>query len=441
MPDLIVRAWHWLLLLWPEQPRPYPTIVPTEECAVFLPAVPEPVPEPAPEAQQAKPDPPRAAAKPKLKPSDAYGQFFFREQILDQLDDYFTIVRRMRKFDPQAYALYSRIGAHIMPVRDMLAPGSEDQIALIDDKPVWARLSPWWRQNRPSFGAVALVHPTVDKTERASLKKHPESMGKMYPRFAYFTKFSAGKAPCDVQPVTSGDIYVVTFYFHDKILSNKPDTPIQFPVHITPDGQVRVLNTLLQSYSTIRVRKRSRRYDSARSFTIPNQRWGIRPELAFWAHDNELPTHACLQHLFIMAANAWEAAQYSMIRIDVRQASMHAVFGVDVQRTPYFFRDRAVTVGDTGRRKRIFHIVRGHVREDGARVKTHFRGERRFEWNGYEVNISVPGKHHSDLADASFGAVSHDGPRLPGTISDGHFGHLLQKHIAGETVDLHSERV
>jgi hypothetical protein len=31
-------------------------------------------------------------------------------------------------------------------------------------------------------------------------------------------------------------------------------------------------------------------------------------------------------------------------------------------------------------------------------VRTHFRGQRAFQWNGYDIRITVPGWHHLDLA-------------------------------------------
>jgi hypothetical protein len=56
------------------------------------------------------------------------------------------------------------------------------------------------------------------------------------------------------------------------------------------------------------------------------------------------------------------------------------------------------------------------------------------------VNISVPGKHHTDMADVTFGAASVEGPKPPDTISDGHVGYMLQKHLAGEPLAKAFER-
>jgi hypothetical protein len=87
-----------------------------------------------------------------------------------------------------------------------------------------------------------------------------------------------------------------------------------------------------------------------------------------------------------------------MVKVLVTNASgLVASFGVNAKRLPYFFRDRDYELTDTMARKRIFHIVKAHQRSDGSSVKLHFRGERRFTWAGYDVEIVIPGKHRLDL--------------------------------------------
>ena len=48
---------------------------------------------------------------------DEYGEFYFRHTILDQLDRYFVILKRMKSGDKEAYDLYSQLGAYILPER------------------------------------------------------------------------------------------------------------------------------------------------------------------------------------------------------------------------------------------------------------------------------------------------------------------------------------
>lgn len=59
---------------------------------------------------------------------------------------------------------------------------------------------------------------------------------------------------------------------------------------------------------------------------------------------------------------------------------------------------------EAGVRKRIFHFVRPHVRSDGVAVKAHFRGEREFNWAGYKITITVPGRDHFIVDEFNVGA-------------------------------------
>lgn len=101
--------------------------------------------------------------------------------------------------------------------------------------------------------------------------------------------------------------------------------------------------------------------------------------------------------LFRIIAGAIENSQGGF-QVRVRDQRIAAIFNIDMLRTPYFFKGRDKTINENGNSKRIFHIVGAHARRlAGGRtkyIKTHFRGERRFTWNGYRVTVSVPGLHH-----------------------------------------------
>jgi hypothetical protein len=101
----------------------------------------------------------------------------------------------------------------------------------------------------------------------------------------------------------------------------------------------------------------------------------------------------------------YETAHASMVRIEARKDGLTGVFGVAIKRTAYFFKDRSAVVDQSGGKKRIFHIVRPHVRANGQAVKLHFRGLRKFNWNGYDIAISVPGRDHL-LLQGSISALS-----------------------------------
>lgn len=62
-----------------------------------------------------------------------------------------------------------------------------------------------------------------------------------------------------------------------------------------------------------------------------------------------------------------------------------------------FFRNRIDAIASDGKRKRIFHAVVAHERvcHNGkiTPVRTHYRGTRNFDWNGYNIKIVMPGRH------------------------------------------------
>jgi hypothetical protein len=94
-----------------------------------------------------------------------------------------------------------------------------------------------------------------------------------------------------------------------------------------------------------------------------------------------------------------------MIRVSAEKNGVAAVFSVNIHRTAYFFADRDYQLTEDGKRKRIFHFVRPHIRSDGSTVKAHFRGERSFDWAGYRITITVPGRDHLNIEDLDVGAI------------------------------------
>ena len=94
-----------------------------------------------------------------------------------------------------------------------------------------------------------------------------------------------------------------------------------------------------------------------------------------------------------------------MIKVKAYKGRLAAIFSVNVLRTPYFFKDRDLCVNVRGKKKKIFHIVRTHIRKTGSVVRTHFRGMREFNWNGYKIRITVPGWHHVNTHDLDIGAT------------------------------------
>jgi hypothetical protein len=102
-----------------------------------------------------------------------------------------------------------------------------------------------------------------------------------------------------------------------------------------------------------------------------------------------------------VAVTLWtyESGNASMIQVRASKNGVSTLINVNVEQTPEFFNDREDVIVD-GIKKRIFHIVRPHERQlvdKTALVHLHFRGLRKFIWNGYEIEISVPGRDHLDV--------------------------------------------
>jgi hypothetical protein len=337
-------------------------------------------------AQATKPDSKVAQA---TEP-DEYGEFYFRDTILDQLDRYFIILKRMKRGDKSAYNLYSQIGAHILPERN---EGYSRKA-----------LEPRWLELRPSFGMVLYG----SRSEAAKIDKERK---RLVPFAIYFHKFNPSKAPVSVQPISSGDIYVCTVYWdtlHPDRASIKArfnGAPTEFAINISPSGDVRLLKVLFNKSITIRATKGR---DRGSTFTVPQREWGIHDFFKEWAQQNTIDVQLFLTSLFIQTANTQIAAAEAMIKVRAAKGRMAAVFSVNILRTPYFFKDRDLSVGPSGKKKRIFHIVRTHTRKTGSVVRTHFRGVQEFNWNGYKIRITVPGWHHVNTNEINIGAIDEE---------------------------------
>jgi hypothetical protein len=332
--------------------------------------------------------------KPKSKPKDGNvagdhvtGEFYFRETILDQLDYYMKCLARMRRADPESFEVYSRLGAHVIP---------ETTAVWGDELGYTTELPPWFRQTLPSFGAI-FFGKTARDDEAIDRKR-------MLPRFFYFTKFNASKAPPEVQRASAGTtIYLVTVYW-DQPEGNhkmKVGAPTEYPVVILPDGSMKLLRVLVPDDKIIRHKHGQ---DRGKTFTIPRRRWvDANPFFVDWAKEHKRPVDEYLIDAFVRVASYFETAQSSVIRVAATRGDLTAAFGVCIKRTPYFFKDRDVVLNQNGNRKRIFHIVRPHIRKSGKAVKLHFRGEKIFDWNDYQIRITVPGKDHHHLNEFDVG--------------------------------------
>jgi hypothetical protein len=372
---------------------------------------------------------------------ESYGTFHFRDTILDQLELYWVYLRRMKKNDIDAYETYKRLGATILPparwfLHDGIRTDSDDEA----DKKIKAKqeLSAWWKQNRPAFGCVSYgLTPRVEAYENnPPLEARTEGRVKSwdtkrwnvwFPKFLHFTKYKV--PPPDVQPTTNGDVYAVTVYWdrpndvrYQERYHTKGGTPQEFPIYISHDGKdVHVLKKR-ETFRTLPKNVHNRTYHhggkkgrkkrhAGESVKVFNT-WHYEEAFVEWAtrHHSDVDTFLC--NLFLDTARAFEDSGYGMARVEVHNGDLTAVFSLDPRRMAYFFKDRDITLTKEGRRERIFHLVKPHTRtaRDGSLIYVPFtfRGLREFEWAGYRVKITIPGRDHFRLHEYDVGVLDLD---------------------------------
>ncbi|MET0742705.1 MAG: hypothetical protein ABWY78_04985 [Microvirga sp.] len=395
---LLERFWTW----WRPPPLTFIELPPS------APLAPLPPP-PAPEVPQVPPVPPRRKAKyyslsaPPASDTQEVGDtaFRFREDLLDQLDGYMAYIRRMKKSDKQAYELYHRVGGQILP---------RSAYIFVDPK-----FTPRWRAGyRGSFACVAIA-----PDEKYDSKKS------IPPRFLYYQKIN--KIPgASIEHVEGGSNYLVVAHFDRRDDKRwRRAYPFSIFVNIDDQCQLRVLRESRTLTNRIRHRKRVPGYANV-SVVAQGHCMDFDREWTRQAKRRGEDIHTYVAGLFCMIAEAQERG--GMVRVAATREHCTAVFTVDVEHTPRFFRDRQAHFNEAGNKKRIFHIVRAHMR-NGKATKLHFRGERDFEWNGYHVHITVPGRHHPEVSEFDGELYADTDPGDRSFVGTHRFARTMQRRL------------
>jgi len=320
--------------------------------------------------------------------NEFYGEFTFRDTILDQLDRYFFYLHRMKKSDPEAYAMYHQVGASILPYMSTWIDHNASNVKEINIEEVKSHIKvpSWFHHQRPAFGCFAWG--ADPKTEEYEKNKSEGKSPTHIPRFFYFRKY---KEPSPYVQKAEGDIYGATVWWDNG--KRGYGVPQEFFIGISSDGnEVEVLRTL----STERIRIQAKRKN--RKFSIPDRRWRIPDEYQSWAKQHGLTPEIHLAHVFCTIMTRHEFSQSAMARVAVKKGDMTAIFCLSPRRMAYFFQDRDITLTDKGSRQRVFHMVKpySYTTKTGktVNVKIHFRGLRNFNWAGYDVSITIPGLDH-----------------------------------------------
>jgi hypothetical protein len=315
-----------------------------------------------------------------------YGQFNFRDTILDQLDRYFFYLSRMKKSDPEAFELYSKVGGSILPYISTWIEGEDEKTIDVEKLKSRIKVPAWFNQQRPAFGCIAWgADPRSEQFE----KKHTVGKYHMYvPKFFYFTKFSK---PSPYVQKGDGDIYGATIWWDDG--KKGYGVQQQFYVAISTDGAtIEVLRVLSTEMKEIYSKRRHEWFD------IPDRQWRIPDTYHHWAKQYGITPEIHLADVFCTIMTRHEFAQSGMARVAVKKDNLTATFCISPRRMGYFFQDRDVTLTKNGAKQRVFHMVKpySYISKKGktVNINMHFRGLRHFTWAGYDVSVTVPGLDH-----------------------------------------------
>lgn len=227
------------------------------------------------------------------------------------------------------------------------------------------------------------------------VKEYTETI--MQPRFMFSLKETS--LPRGVQPI-KGQPFKFGWCFEVRG-EEKPD-PTAPPKHfwvwgwvvVEPDGRIAIPLQHQDHFSYINARRAYGDGASrSRLICIHQQRWVkpaiVRPDKSV-NNTPEAEFENMTKCLFRQLHKWWDERD-SRWNVICLKDGKRMTFGIEPHHTASYFEDRQLTVvGIGGRRKPIIHFVREHVRESGARVKAHLRGEDEFKWLGYDVKVLAP---------------------------------------------------
>ena len=316
-------------------------------------------------AKNDSPKPTKKRKAIKQRSRDHMGAHYYLGDLLDQLDNSFKSLDSLKKVNKEAYKTFSKVSCHVAS-KDLLR-SADNQYSIKRDQ-------------IPAVGCSFLAD-IGDKR----ITKVVDGDEFRAPTFCYFKRI---KNPINVQQ-TNGITLEVCSVFEFE------DTPeaVNFYVSIDEDLNITPLKQL--HVKEVPVRPKISRKNN-RPFSIRRAYWQQAPYLEDMAKDNNETVEEAAATMTWIAINS-VLAMDSGVHVRVAKGSKRVTFAIDMLRTPYFFKDRDKTVNENGKTQKIFHIVAGHKRKlangEETTVKSHFRGIRKFMWNGFKINILLNGKH------------------------------------------------
>lgn len=301
------------------------------------------------------------------------------DDILNGIEDYFEVFKQMRRYEPAAYAYFSRVGAPIV-LDSVGAYWSNMETLNLGDPNLL-----------PSFFGCFFTRIKDDYRDEVLNEK---------PMVFDFELFEKPKNYATVAPPGA-----TVFTHYQYSLKRKVWTPaeerkmpwvkhpwnISWHIGVSPGGETRVLPSRWNSSQLL-----------PSGHAVHHSAFKIPPGLADWsasvAKRNGHPDwgpHGLARRMFNMVVAFTASAAANGIQVTVRRGNNRARFGVPIANLKNFFADRDP---EGARRSAILHFIAGHDRHmaDGRIIEVgeHLRGNRAFSWRGYEIEVGVPGIHY-----------------------------------------------
>jgi len=312
-----------------------------------------------------EPEQPKKRKKIRQRSRDHLGAHYYLGDLLDQLDNSFKSLDSLKKVNRGAYNTFSKVSCHVTSTDLMRGTGNQYSIT---------------RDQIPSVGC-SFISDIGDKR----VTKVVDGEEFRAPTFCYFKRI---KNPINVQQSNGVVLEVCSvFEFEDGPQAVNYYVSIDEDLNITPLKELHV--------KEVPVRPKVSRKNN-RPFSIRRAYWQQAPYIESMAKEHHETVEEAAAYLTWIAINS-VLAMDSGVHVRVAKGSKRVTFAIDMLRTPYFFKDRDKTVNENGKTQKIFHIVAGHKRKlangEETTVKSHFRGIRKFMWNGFKINILLTGKH------------------------------------------------
>jgi hypothetical protein len=284
-------------------------------------------------------------------------EFYHVKELLDALPSCRRVLRKLKKFDRDAFNFHKRMGARL--IGEGVRNGGIRSVSIRES----------FLKTLPTAGMVIMFWEAYEKPEE------PTNM------FCYFQKIV--KCPWNVEVVKGATTlyeFTVAFEAKDLVICGYTNT-----IALMEDGTAKVLKTRdalpvqLPNGRTIYQKK----FDLGRGTYWHRKSVVDRSGLADPA--------ALVVFLFTLVVNGYDKSTDDGFQITAKRFGKALSFSGGEKRAKIFFKDRDLEITTDGRRKRIFHTVEKHERQlksgKTISVAAHYRGSRKFIWKEEEITI------------------------------------------------------